>query len=129
MHQHMDKNDTMPGGGNAIARPFRSTGAAFGMPTGRYGGFGSLDDDAGHGMTAKQAIDDAAEQIIQSAVDQPGRYDTIYYCINRGDPEELIGMGIFNIDYDVRVYIRDSIRALPKMIRNKAIEKRRLMRA
>ena len=129
LHQQMDKTNNSAGGGNAIARPHRPAGKAIGMPTGEYGGFESLDERcSSFNITAKQAIDDAAAEIVEQVVDNPARYDTVFYCVNRDDPW-LIGAGIFAIDRSVREYISKTIHDLPRAIRARAIDKRRRMRA
>ena len=103
MQQQNNKDSTLAGGGNAIARPFRQYGRSVGMPTGHYGGFQSLDELClGHNFncTAKEGIDLATEEIVMQVCDNPGRYDKIYYCKNANDDEELIGMqGIYHLQH------------------------------
>ena len=59
--QQRDKASTSRGGGNAVARPYRSLGKAIGIPTGQGGqGFSSLEESIGTGgETAKDVIDEA----------------------------------------------------------------------
>ena len=52
-------------------------------------------------------------------------YDMIYYCKNANDDEELIGMGIFNIEDQTRRYITAKLKSLPSAIRKRAIDRRR----
>ena len=63
--------------------------------------------------------------------DHPGRYDKIYYmyCKNANDDEELIGIGIFNIEDETRRYITAKLKSLPSAIRQRAIDRRRAIRA
>ena len=44
------------------------------------------------------------------------------------DEEELIGMGVFHIEDDVRRYITEKLRSLPQAIRKRAAERRRALR-
>ena len=55
-------------------------------------------------------------------------YDKIYYCKNANDDEELIGMGIFNIEDQTRRYITAKLKTLPSAIRKRAIDRRRATR-
>ncbi len=131
MQQQNNKDSTLAGGGNAIARPFRQYGRSIGMPTGHYGGFRSLDEHClGHNFncTAKEGIDVATEEIVMQVCDNPERYDKIYYCKNANDDEELIGMGIFNIEDQTRRYITAKLKSLPAAIRKRAIDRRRATR-
>ena len=131
MYQQTDKTDHWPGAGNACARPYRQHGRAIGMPTGYAGGFQSLTElceGPGFRCTAKEGIDTAADEIVEQVCDNPDRYDRIYYCKNAGDEEELIGMGVFHIEDDVRRYITEKLRSLPQAIRKRAAERRRALR-
>lgn len=108
---------TFPGGGNACARPYRQQGKSIGMPTGNFGGYDSLSESVGNGDTAKDTIDEAEDEIVEHILSNPGRFDKVYYCVNASESDErrdLIGMGIFNIDRGVRVYITDKLRKLPE---------------
>ena len=130
MWQQMDKTSHAPGGGNAVARPYRQLGRSIGMPTGEHGGFNSLHEMlCSVGCTAKEAIDLATEEIIARVSEQPGRYDKIYYCKNADDDEELIGMGIFTIEEGARRYITTKLRGLPATVAKRAVEARRAIRA
>ena len=42
----------------------------------------------------------------------------IYYCKNANDDEELIGMGIFNIEDQTRRYITAKLKTLPSRRRS-----------
>lgn len=138
--QQMDKTDNAPGGGNAIARRHRPDGRSIGMPTGCFEGFTSLQQvcvrtnfqipsiGVGNSFTAKQVIDAASEEIVMQVCDNPERYDKIYYCTNSAD-EDLIGMGIFEIESTTRRYITEKIKSLPLAIKKCAIERRRAVRA
>lgn len=128
MYQQTNKHDNYAGGGNACARPHRPSGKAIGMPTGANGGFAALDEDTGFGCTAKEAIDRATDEIVEQVCSSPDRYDTVYYCKNHNDPNELIGMGIFHVDLAVRSYITDKIRKLPRVVRDVAYANRRKQR-
>lgn len=126
--QQRDKTDNNPGGGNAIARMYRSAGTAIGMPTGEYGGFASLDEPLANGAeTAKDVIDEAIDEIEDHLL-KNSRFTTVYYCTNAKETDErkdLIGMGIFRIDRDVRLYITDKLKMLPSSVRNKYMDQRR----
>lgn len=131
MFQQMDKSRDGPGGGNAVARPYRSMGRSIGMPTGHYYGFTGLDDTCvgpNFELTAKEGIDMATDEIIMQVCDHPERYDKIYYCKNANDDEELIGMGIFHIEDETRRYITAKLKTLPSAIRKRAIDRRRAIR-
>lgn len=128
LHQQRDKCNNWAGGGNACARPYRPIGRSIGMPTGNHGGYSSLDEDVGNGETAKDTIDEAINEIINHVLANPGRFDTIYYCVNANDPsdeKDLIGMGIFHIDVSVRQYITKCIKSLPQRIAVKYETERR----
>ena len=135
LRQQRDKSDNFPGGGNACARPYRPTGKSIGVPTGgSYGGFSSLNEqiDSG-GAIVKDAIDESVKEIVDHVVENPGRFDTLYYCVN--DPQretdvrkDLIGMGIFNIGRDVRVYISEQLKEIPEKAKKRAIALRALER-
>lgn len=127
--QQRDKQDAMPGGGNAIARMYRPSGRAIGMPTGEYGGFTGLLQNVGYGGddTAKTVIDEAMDEIEDHLLANP-QFKTVYYCTNAAEADvrkDLIGMGIFQIERGVRVYITDKIKGLPKALRIKYMTERR----
>ena len=137
LEQQRDKSNNFPGGGNACARPYRSTGKSIGVPTGggmSFGGFSSLDQPVDpSGATAKDVIDESVQEILDHVVENPGRFDTLYYCVN--DPhretdvrKDLIGMGIFHIGRDVRVYITDQLKKLPEQAKERAITLRAIER-
>lgn len=117
--QFMDAKDTRPGQGNGVARKYRLTGRSIGIPTGHDGkGFQSLNETiVVNGIavsTAKAAIDDAIERIVDHVIKQP-QYTTIFYSTNTS-AETLIGMGVFQIGLIVRNYITDAILRLPQHI-------------
>lgn len=131
MHQQHDKSSNSPGGGNAVARPYRATGESIGMPTGWIGGFRSLDEKCtgpGFSCTAKEAIDSATDQIVAQVCENPDRYDTVFYCTNAEDEHELIGMGIFHIEEATRRYITRKLKELPREITTRERTTRRQMR-
>lgn len=98
------------GGGNACVRPYNTYGyrmrgrtkpASVGIPTGRVNqGYVSLDE-------GKESIDFAVNHIRNLLENY--EYDTIYFSEGAGG---LIGCGIFNVPYEVRVYITKSLRNL-----------------
>ena len=80
--------------------------------------------------TAKDAIDEAAQEIVDHVIHNPGRFRKIYYVVNNPtrEPDErkdLIDMGIFNIERNCRVYITDTLKELKHMVAKRAIENRR----
>jgi hypothetical protein len=123
--------DKSPGGGNAIARPYRGI-KAFGIPTGDSGGFRSLNETVSFGMltyTAKELIDmsitNGASMIAHSIMP----FDTIYYCTDSVSKQTFseigekynidpIGIRIFahTIGEDVVDYITQQITTLPKRV-------------
>jgi hypothetical protein len=129
--QQRDKTSTGAGGGNAIARPKRASGASIGMPTGDRGGFIALDEPMSDGNgTAMAAIVVADQLFVDHVTHNPGRFRKIYYVVNNPtrEPDErkdLIDMGIFNIERNCRVYITDTLKELKHMIAKRAIENRR----
>ena len=40
----------------------------------------------------------------------------ICYCVNPNEDSDLIGMGVFHINEDVRKYITNNLRALPETL-------------
>ena len=132
LHQQIDKTSIVPGGGNAIARPYRTMGRSIGIPTGWRGGFRGLDEKCtgpGFSCTAKEAIDVAIGEIVTQVCDNPERYDTLFYCTNAGDGEELIGNGIFDIEDGTRRYITHKIKEIPQSASLHAANLRRSRRA
>ena len=140
--QQRDKLHNSPGGGNAVARPYRLTGQAIGIPTGQHGGYTSLNEiidprfrwpgqETDATETAKDTIDEAINEIVDHLGDNSDRFDRIYYCVNsnESDPRtDLIGAGIFafNLGRDVRVYITDQIKKLPIMAKRRYLDVRRM---
>tara|TARA_B100001778_G_C18596724_1_gene635122 strand:+ start:2022 stop:2963 length:942 start_codon:yes stop_codon:yes gene_type:complete len=137
VEQQRSKSDVR-GGGNAIARPYRKTGAAIGIPTGHLhsGGFPALNSHA------KTEIDDAIKEIIAHIVANPDRFDVIQYVCNKEDVYDIaelgddynlaeiiekrlceeipIGNGVFNLPMSVRNYITRCIHLIPKLSVDKA---------
>jgi histidinol phosphatase-like enzyme len=112
-------------------------GKSIGIPTGggmSFGGFSSLDQQVdAAGATAKDVIDESVQEILDHLADNPARFDTVYYCVNDPDREsdarkDLIGMGIFHIGRDVRVYITDQLKKIPEQVKNRAIALRAIER-
>ena len=129
MSQQNDKTSNTPGGGNACARPFRQCGRSIGIPTGHYGGFSGLDEHChgnGYDCTAKEGIDLAIEEIISHVLNNPGRFERIYYC-SEGKNNPLIGTGIFNVEANTLNYITDKILSLPRAIYYRSVVNRRMM--
>jgi hypothetical protein len=113
-HQYMDMNNHFAGGGNACIRPFRRSFHAWGIPTGASGcGWMTLDEPC-YGKTVKHWIDVATEDIVNLCL--KNKYSAIYYCKSAYDSQELIGMGIFYIGYEVRQYITMKIKSVPSEI-------------
>jgi len=123
---------TNNGGGNACVRSFRPQGKSIGIPTGEHGGWLSLDESTGYGMTAGGAIDLAIAEIVDQVVRHQDRYDRFFYCVNGHDADtdkaDWIGNGIFHIGDPVREYITQKIRTLPDAIHDKLRANRRAIR-
>jgi hypothetical protein len=137
--QQRDKSDNRAGGGNACARPHRPTGLAIGMPTGERGGYSSLselirDNPSKPGETARDTIDEAADEIVEHILGNGGRFKQIVYSVNESEADErkdLLGAGIFlhSMGRDVRVYATDKLLAIPGRVAQQHHANRRAQRA
>lgn len=105
----------IPGGGNAIIRPYRAQCKAIGIPTGSFGigGFQSLCERhwvrnawcSSHDIIIL-AVGEVVSMIhTREMMGMPVR--RLVFCVDPTDG--LIGMGIFNIAHDVRVLITQRI--------------------
>lgn len=95
----------IPGGGNAVIRPFRelTPPRAAGVPTGKLGfGYSSLDEPT------KAKIDQALAVITDLL--ETGNYDSIVFSANKTKTD--LGTGIFFVEADVRDYIFSQLLAL-----------------
>ena len=119
------KDDYGPRGGNAIARPWQTTGDSVAIPTGPYM---SLDEQmmcclpgdvelAQH--TAKEVIDAGIKAIVTLFLSRPDK-DTLYYSVNHTEPEgvDKIGLAIFagQVGDDVRDYITAELKKVPDYV-------------
>jgi hypothetical protein len=88
------------GGGNATIRPFECERPprATGIPTGRHGGYRSLDE-------GRRAIDAALHYL--DALLGTGDYDAVAFSWNAD--EQTLGTGIFDVADEVRAYIVEQI--------------------
>jgi hypothetical protein len=104
-----DHTSTIPGGGNAIIRPFnRYSGLAVprsaGIPTGRAGGYPSLTS------SSKDVIDSAMDE-IRDLIRIHG-FRRVFYS---ADENGKLGTSIFVVGEDIRDYITDQIRDLENL--------------
>lgn len=90
------------GGGNAAIRPYQclTPPRATGIPTGRNGGYRSLDE-------GRQAIDDAVAHL--DALLATGGYDSVTFSWNA--ERQSLGTGIFTVADEVLDYIVEQIEA------------------
>lgn len=111
-------DDTFEGGGNAIVRPLRQHGYAFGIPTGDFGGaFQKIEDVVRvdqENLTVKDIIDSAMLKMLKMIKNTP-RIDRVYYCV---DNSGVLGCGIFNVGMSVRLYITDWIKNINVILRH-----------
>lgn len=123
-HQQMTKC-TFNGAGNACVRSYRQEGRSIGIPTGDMGGWHRLDESTKWGMDAKGLIDLAFAEIVDHVAKHPTRFDRMFYCVNKEDVgtirHDWIGNGVFRIGDQVRSYITQKIKALPKAVTDKII--------
>lgn len=117
-----------PTAGNAIARPWQSTGDAVAIPTGPYWTLEQrvlcfLPGDAqAREHTAKEIIDAGIEAIVALFLAHSHK-DTLYYSVNHNEPPggDRIGLAIFAgaVGDDVRDYITAQLKKVPDYVQEK----------
>lgn len=114
-----------PEGGNAIARPWQTSGDSVAIPTGPYASLDEMQiarlpgDNEYTQHTAKEVIDAGIKAIVTLFLSRPDK-DTLYYAVNHTEPAgvDRIGLAIFAgaVGNDVRDYITTELKLVPDYV-------------